>query len=99
MPRSAKEIADFIHARLVGDGTVQLTGISSIRAALNGDLIFVTEERKLPEAIASRASAVIAGNFCGDVASSKPLLLHPHPRLAFARAAQLICPSPTRRPC
>jgi UDP-3-O-[3-hydroxymyristoyl] glucosamine N-acyltransferase len=97
MPRSAKEIADFIHARLVGDGAVQLTGISSIRAASKGDLVFVTEKRNLTGAIASGASAIITGDFGVDVASIKPLLLHSHPRLAFARAARLICPPPSRK--
>lgn len=99
MPRSAKEIADFVHARLVGDGAVQLTGISSIGAASQGDLVFVADERKLRHAVASRASAIITGDFGVDVASSKPLLLHSHPRLAFARAARLICPPSTRKPC
>jgi UDP-3-O-[3-hydroxymyristoyl] glucosamine N-acyltransferase len=97
MPRSAKEIADFIHARLVGDGAVQLTGISSIRAASKGDLVFVTEERKLQDAIVSSASAIIAGEFGGRVACNKSLLLHSHPRLAFARAARLICATSARK--
>jgi|SRR5579862_3279170 len=97
MPPSAKEIADFIHARLLGNGAVQLTGISSIRAASNGDLVFVTDERKLPQAIASGASAIITGEFAADLASAKPLLLHPQPRLAFARAARLICASSARK--
>ena len=97
MPRSAKEIADFIHARLLGDGTTQLTGVSSIDAASNGDLVFVTDEPRLSDAIASGASAIITGDFGVDVASNKPLLLHSHPRLAFARAARLICTSSARR--
>jgi UDP-3-O-[3-hydroxymyristoyl] glucosamine N-acyltransferase len=99
MPKSAKEIADFIHARLLGDETVRVTGISSIGAASNGDLVFVTDERKLSDAIASGASAIISGEFAANVASGKALLLHSHPRLAFARAARLICPPRIRKNC
>jgi len=96
MARSAKEIADLVQARLVGDGAVQLTGIASIGSASAGDLVFVEDERNLPEAIASRASAVIARD--SAVTHSKPVLLHPQPRLAFARAASLLCARPDRKP-
>lgn len=79
-----------MQAHLFGDGTVQLTGISAIRAASQGDLVFVTDERKLPEALASGASAIITGEFGRNHAATKPLLVHPHPRFAIARAAQLL---------
>jgi len=97
MPRSAKEIADFLHARLAGDGGVQLTGISSISSASQGDLVFVEDERNVAKAVATPASAVIAPESAGATLNSKPLLLHPHPRLAFARAAQLLRAGPNRR--
>lgn len=98
MARSAKEIADFLQARLVGNGAVQLTGIASISSASPGDLAFVEDERNLAKAIASRASAVIAPQSTRAHANSKPLLLHAHPRLAFARAAQLLCARVDRKP-
>jgi len=98
MPRSAKEVADFVQARLAGDGAVQLTGIASISSASPGNVVFVEEERNLAKAVASLASAVIAPESASAHASSKPLLLHPQPRLAFARAAQLLCARGDRRP-
>ena len=96
MARSAKEIADFVQARLVGDGAVQLTGTASIGSASTGDLVFVEEERDLPQAITSRASAVIARDSAAT--HSKPVLVHAKPRLAFARAARLLCAQPERKP-
>jgi UDP-3-O-[3-hydroxymyristoyl] glucosamine N-acyltransferase len=90
MTRSVQEIADFVQARLLGDGTVRLKGISSIGSASAGDLVFVENETTLTAAIASRASAVIAPVSAGKLANSKPLLLHAQPRLAFARAARLL---------
>ena len=98
MPRSAKEIADFVEARLVGDGTARLTGIASIRSASAGDLVFVEDERNFTKAIASPASAIVAPDSANLTQTSKPLLLHAQPRLAFARAAKLLCVRPDRKP-
>ncbi|MGA9967463.1 MAG: UDP-3-O-(3-hydroxymyristoyl)glucosamine N-acyltransferase [Terriglobales bacterium] len=95
--RSVKEVADFVQARVVGDKTVQLTGISSVESAGPGDLVFVDDAKNLHLAIESRASAVIAGDFAAGKMNPKPLLLATQPRLAFARAAQLLCPVPERK--
>jgi len=96
--RSVKEVADFVQARVLGDETVQLTGISSVQSAAPGDLIFVDDEKHLHAALESHASAVIAGDFAAGKTNSKPLLLATQPRLAFARAGKLLYPSPERMP-
>jgi UDP-3-O-[3-hydroxymyristoyl] glucosamine N-acyltransferase len=96
--RSVKQVAEFVQARVLGDETVQLTGISSVQSAASGDLIFVDNEKHLDAALESRASAVIVGDFAAGKTSSQPLLLAPHPRLAFTRATQLLCPRPERTP-
>lgn len=96
--RSVKEVAEFVQARVLGDENVQLTGISSVQSAGPGDLIFVDDEKHLQSTLESRASAAIAGDFATGKPSSKPLLLATQPRLAFARAAQLICPKPEPTP-
>ena len=87
--RSAKEVADHVHARLMGDGSVRLRGIASVASASVGDLLFVEDEKHLAAALQSKASAVLAGEFAVGKPSAKPLLIHTQPRLAFARAAQL----------
>jgi UDP-3-O-[3-hydroxymyristoyl] glucosamine N-acyltransferase len=93
MKRSVKEIAEFLGARLVGSETVKLSGMASLRSAAPSDLVFVEEEKKLAEALASAAGAILAGRFAADHAASKPLLVVENPRLAFARAAALLAPS------
>jgi UDP-3-O-[3-hydroxymyristoyl] glucosamine N-acyltransferase len=95
--RSVKEVADFVQARVLGDASVPLTGISSVQSAKLGHLIFVDDEKNLHAALESRASAVIAGNFASGTTNAKPLLLAAQPRLAFARAAQFLCSSPERQ--
>ena len=96
--RSVKEVAEFVQARVLGDETVQLTGIASVESAMSGDLIFIDDEKNLRRVLESGASAVIGGDFAAGKTSSKPLLLATQPRLAFARAAQLLCPRPERKP-
>ena len=96
--RSVKEVAEFVQARVLGDETVQLTGIASVESAIPGDLIFVDQEKNFRRAVESRASAVIVGDFAAEAKNSKPLLVATQPRLAFARAAQLLCPRPEPKP-
>jgi len=98
MRHSAKDVAEFVHARLVGSGDVQLTGIASIDSASAGDLVFVEDEKHLQQAVESAAAAVIAGEFANGTANSKPVLLSAQPRLAFARAAQLLSPKVEAKP-
>ncbi len=93
-----KEVAQFVQARVLGDETVQLTGIASVESAIAGDLIFVDQEKNFRRAVESRASAVIVGDFVAAAKNSKPLLVATQPRLAFARAAQLLCPRPEPKP-
>jgi UDP-3-O-[3-hydroxymyristoyl] glucosamine N-acyltransferase len=90
-----KKVAELLHARLVGNGDVEMVGVASIESASAGDLIFVEEEKKLQQALESGASAVLVGDF-GAGKSSKPLLVCAHPRLAFARAARHLAPTSDR---
>ena len=96
MPRSVQEIADFVQARVLGDNSERVNGIASIGSARKGDLVFVEDERNLDAALGSEASAVIAGDFATGKGGSKALLICAQPRLAFARAAQLLS-SQTKR--
>jgi UDP-3-O-[3-hydroxymyristoyl] glucosamine N-acyltransferase len=94
----AKEIAEFVQARLEGDDAVELSGIASIVSAAPGDLVFVEDEKNLSRALESKASAVIAGEFATGKSHSKPLLIAAQPRLAFARAAQILCSARSLKP-
>jgi UDP-3-O-[3-hydroxymyristoyl] glucosamine N-acyltransferase len=91
MKRPLNEIAEFAGGRVVGKN-VEISSIASLEAAGPGDLVFVESEKNLALALHSSASAVVAGEFAADKTSSKPLLIAAQPRLAFARAAQLLYP-------
>ena len=98
MQRTLEEIVNLVQARVLGDGKVTVNGIASIGSAVAGDLVFVENEKDLEPALASKASAVIVGEFAGNSISSKPLLISNQPRLTFARTAQLICMQPKPAP-
>ena len=98
MTLSLMAIAESVQGEVLGDGAVAVSGIASIARATGVDLVFVEDEKTLPAALASAAAAIIAGEFARESASPKPLLISGHPRLAFARAARLLCPGPNRQP-
>ncbi len=97
MQRTLQEIAEFTGGRVVGDASLQLAGIASIASAGARDLVFVEDEKNLRSALQSQAGAIIAGEFAGEK-NSKPLLISPQPRMAFAKAAQLLCEQPDAEP-
>jgi UDP-3-O-[3-hydroxymyristoyl] glucosamine N-acyltransferase len=87
-----QELADRIGARVVGDGATQVTGVASLKSARAGDLVFIEDEKQLANALVSAGAAVVAGEFAAASSDIKPLLIARQPKLAFARAAALLCP-------
>jgi len=87
MQRTLKEVAEFLGASLKGDGHAMVSSVASLQSAKAGDLVFVEEAKNLQSALASQASAVIAGEFAANGNHAKPVLIAAQPRLAFARAA------------
>jgi UDP-3-O-[3-hydroxymyristoyl] glucosamine N-acyltransferase len=91
MKRSLQQIAEAVGARLIGEGGVLVSAVASIESASPDDLVFVEDEKHLAAALQSGAGAVIAGEFAETFAAGgRPLLVTDHPKLAFARAAQVL---------
>jgi UDP-3-O-[3-hydroxymyristoyl] glucosamine N-acyltransferase len=90
MKRSLREIAEALEARLVGDGSLEVAGVSSLESASPIHLVFVDDEKHLAGALQSRAGAIIAGEFASTSNGDRPLLISDHPKLAFARAARML---------
>jgi UDP-3-O-[3-hydroxymyristoyl] glucosamine N-acyltransferase len=85
-----KELAQKIGARVVGDGSLEATGVASVASARPGDVAFAEDEENLAGALKSQASVIIAGNFAEKADSSKALLIVANPRVEFARVAILL---------
>jgi len=94
MKQTLRDLAEKLGCRLVGDGSITATGVSSLQSATNQSLVFVEDGQYFDAALRSSAAAVIAGDFAaGDIAASaasKPILISAQPRLTFARAAKLL---------
>src|ERR1051325_3447758 len=83
-----KQMADRHRLKLVGDGSVEIASIAGAETAGPHDLVLALDESFLEIALQSGAGAVLAGEFAGESARSKPLLIANNPKLAFARIAQ-----------
>ena len=81
MKHSLGEIAKAAGARLIGDGTREVSGIASIESATEDDVTFVEDERRLEEALQSGAGAIITGEFGAQARTAKFLTMGPARRL------------------
>ena len=90
MRHTLAAIAEKLGGRVLGDASVSLSGIASVSSAAAGSLVFIEDANNLERALASPAAAIIVGEFAANAAATKPLLICAHPRLAFARAAELL---------
>jgi UDP-3-O-[3-hydroxymyristoyl] glucosamine N-acyltransferase len=70
MSRTIRELAEFLSARLEGDGRPKVTGVASLASAHPESVVFVEDARHLSAALASRAAAIIAGEFAGETVST-----------------------------
>jgi UDP-3-O-[3-hydroxymyristoyl] glucosamine N-acyltransferase len=95
MKRVLKEVAEFLAVPLLGDERAMVSGVASLQSAKAGDLVFVEDAKHLDEALASEATAVIAGEFARAYSHRKHLLIVSQPRLAFSRAAAWLASTPT----
>jgi UDP-3-O-[3-hydroxymyristoyl] glucosamine N-acyltransferase len=79
-------VAKAIDGTVVGDGTVEITGVAGIREAREGELTFLANPRYEPYLDQTQASAVIVAENhknCG-----KPLIQNANPYLAFLKAVR-----------
>ena len=53
MKRSLREIAEALESRLIGDGSVEIAGVSSLESASPSHLVFVDDEKQLAGALQS----------------------------------------------
>jgi UDP-3-O-[3-hydroxymyristoyl] glucosamine N-acyltransferase len=90
------EIAAQLGAELIsplgsGDAAaIEIVGVAAVSNTTERQLVFAESDAALAEAQASHAGAVLTSHKLSGNGSSKPTLLVSHPKLAFARAAELL---------
>jgi UDP-3-O-[3-hydroxymyristoyl] glucosamine N-acyltransferase len=92
MKRTAKELAESVGATLEGDGNVEVAGVAAPERAGARDLIYVEDVKHAARAVASGAVCAIAGD--GVVLPGKTVLRSAEPKVAFAKAAELLLGRP-----
>jgi UDP-3-O-[3-hydroxymyristoyl] glucosamine N-acyltransferase len=90
MPFTAFQIAEQLRGEVLGDGSVELTGLAPADCARSGDLTFAEKESYFTAAEQSAAAAVLVA---GQFASSKKVLIRvPNARVAVAKVLPLFFP-------
>jgi UDP-3-O-[3-hydroxymyristoyl] glucosamine N-acyltransferase len=79
-------VARAIEGTVLGDGSVEITGVAGIREAGEGDLTFLANPRYEPYLELTNASAVIVAENHRSI--GKPLIQNPNPYLAFLKAVR-----------
>ncbi len=93
---SLAELARLLGASLEGDPDIRIYGVSSLEAAHEGQLSFITDKRYKSSPVQSKASAFIIG--AGFERPDAPVLISSAPYLAMARAAGLFAEPPFLEP-
>ncbi|MEW6659277.1 MAG: UDP-3-O-(3-hydroxymyristoyl)glucosamine N-acyltransferase [Thermodesulfobacteriota bacterium] len=96
MERTLGELAALLGGKLQGPEGLVIQGIAAIDRATPRDITFITQKRYARLAAQSRAAAFIVGPDQADLA--RPLIIVPHPYLAYAQAAALFAPPRSRWP-
>lgn len=91
------DLAVDLGGELFGDPEFVVRGVRDPREAEEHDLVFLFDNRFLPEVLASRARAVVAGKGAQKDLEGKFVLEVTNPRLAFARVLTFFFP-PFRPP-
>jgi UDP-3-O-[3-hydroxymyristoyl] glucosamine N-acyltransferase len=96
MTRTLGELAVFLGGELHGPADLVIEGIGPIDQATDREITFIAQKRFTRLVDQSRAAAFIVSRENADL--SRPLIIVPHPYLAYARVAALFAPPLQRWP-
>lgn len=89
-----KKIAELINGRVVGDGDIEISGVSGITDVKDGEITFLSDKKLLPELMKSKASAVILKE---PIEGLKiPFIIVKNPLYAFAQLLSYFYLKPPR---
>lgn len=87
-------LADRLGAELLGDGAAEVSGVAAFSTATLRDIVFLEDAKYADVARESSAGAFVVGNFdlviLDSLAAKRPVLIAANPRLAFARASEIL---------
>lgn len=81
-----EDLAHAVGGRLVGSGRTTVAGVAGLAEAGPNDLTFITSDRHLKAALASRAAAFVVAREVPQLA--RPQIVVPNPAYAFAKIVE-----------
>lgn len=87
-----KEIAKIINGEIVGESEVEITGVSSISEAGEGDITYLSDNKWLKQLKSCNAAAVIIREPVSDV--RKPQIIAKNPQLSFSKLLSIFYVKP-----
>ncbi len=91
-----KDFAEIVQASIQGDSEIEITGVSGIMDAKQGDITFVSAAKYLKQACESKASCIIVKELIPDLKTAQLRISNPY--FAFAKALELFYPGPSFKP-
>src|SRR5262249_16744939 len=91
-----RELADSLSCELDGDGEIDITGVSTLEAAVEGQLSFLTNPKYRADAEVTKASALIVPRDAPSM--GRALLRCSNAYLTFARALEIFNPRVRAKP-
>jgi UDP-3-O-[3-hydroxymyristoyl] glucosamine N-acyltransferase len=89
-----QQIADHLGCTVIGDGTIEITGVAGLEQATPSDLTFLANMKYAPKAKATQAGAIIAG----EPIEGRATLISTNPYYDHSRALALFYQPPRPKP-
>ena len=94
---SLESIARHLQGQVIGDVATRISGVNNLDSVQAGELTFAEDARRLTQALATNASAVIVGSDVKELGGRAGIRVT-NPRLAFALVLDLFYPLPAQKP-
>src|SRR5208283_1117961 len=78
-----QDVAELLAGEIIGDGTIEISGVAGISDAREGDITFLSSFKLIAELRESMAAAVLVKDFIPEL--QKPQVKTGNPLYAFAR--------------
>ena len=91
-----KDFSEIVKGTVIGDPEIELTGVSGIMEAGQGDITFIVSSKFVKDLQKSRASCVIVKEPVAGISITQ--LKVPNPHYAFAKAIECFYPKPSCNP-
>jgi UDP-3-O-[3-hydroxymyristoyl] glucosamine N-acyltransferase len=89
--QTLESLARYVKGKVIGNGAIRISRLNSLDAVQEGELAFVADARRMPEALRSKAAALIVGADVTDLPGRAGISVE-NPKLAFALLLDLFHP-------